>query len=187
MLKQPQQHFVFIVMGVSGSGKSIIAKKIAQRLNIAYLDGDFLHPRSNILKMAEGSPLNDDDRKPWLAALNDAVFAMQRTQAISLLVCSALKHRYRDCLRKGNPNVKFIYLAGDQSIIEKRLKSRKGHFFKPEMLTTQFTSLEEPSADEKDVIPIQVDQPLEGVVSEALAAIRQVIHNPESASEILKV
>lgn len=177
MLKQPQPHFVFIIMGVSGSGKSVIAKKIAQRMNIAFLDGDFLHPRRNILKMADGQPLNDEDRTPWLSALNDAIFAMQRTQAVSLLVCSALKQRYRDCLRQGNPNLRFIYLAGDQATLEKRLESRKGHFFKPEMLNSQFSILEEPSPDEDDVYRIQINQPLQGVLSDALAAIRQVTHN----------
>ena len=187
MLKQPQQHFVFIIMGVSGSGKSVIAKKIAQRMNVAFLDGDFLHPRRNILKMADGHPLNDEDRQPWLAALNDAIFAMQRTQKISLLVCSALKQSYRDCLRQGNPNLRFIYLAGDKSTIEKRLKSRKGHFFKPEMLATQFTSLEEPGPDERDVIRIQVDQPLDAVLKEALTTIRQVSQHPDNISKILTV
>lgn len=187
MCKQPQQHFVFIIMGVSGSGKSVVAKKIAQRMNIAFLDGDFLHPRRNILKMAEGHPLNDEDRKPWLSALNDAVFAMQRTQAASLLVCSALKQSYRDCLRQGNPNLRFIYLAGDQSTLEKRLKNRKGHFFKPEMLISQFKILEEPSPDEDDVFRIQVNQSLDGVVSEVLASIGQVTHNLDNMNKILKV
>ncbi len=78
-------------MGVSGSGKSAVASEVAHQLQAAFLDGDFLHPRSNIMKMASGEPLNDDDRKPWLQALNDAAFAMQRTNKVSLIVCSALK------------------------------------------------------------------------------------------------
>ena len=78
-------------MGVSGSGKSAVASEVAHQLHAAFLDGDFLHPRRNIEKMASGEPLNDDDRKPWLQALNDAAFAMQRTNKVSLIVCSALK------------------------------------------------------------------------------------------------
>lgn len=113
-----------------------------------FLDGDFLHPRRNIEKMASGEPLNDDDRKPWLQALNDAAFAMQRTNKVSLIVCSALKKHYRDLLREGNPNLSFIYLKGDFDVIESRLKARKGHFFKTQMLVTQFETLQEPGADE---------------------------------------
>lgn len=85
------KHYVFILMGVSGSGKSVVANRVAQQLQTAFLDGDFLHPRANILKMADGHPLDDKDRQPWLQAINDAAFAMQRTQAVSLIVCSSLK------------------------------------------------------------------------------------------------
>ncbi len=131
-------------MGVSGSGKSAVASEVAHQLHAAFLDGDFLHPRSNITKMASGEPLNDDDRTPWLQALNDAAFAMQRTNKVSLIVCSALKKSYRDILRKGNPNLSFIYLKGDFDVIESRLKARKGHFFKTQMLVTQFETLQEP-------------------------------------------
>lgn len=118
-------HHVYVLMGVSGSGKSAVASEVAHQLQAAFLDGDFLHPRSNIMKMASGEPLNDDDRKPWLQALNDAAFAMQRTNKVSLIVCSALKKVYRDQLRDGNPNLSFIYLKGDFDVIESRLKARK--------------------------------------------------------------
>ncbi len=131
-------HHIYVLMGVSGSGKSAVASEVAHQLHAAFLDGDFLHPRRNIEKMASGEPLNDDDRKPWLQALNDAAFAMQRTNKVSLIVCSALKKHYRDLLREGNPNLSFIYLKGDFDVIESRLKARKGHFFKTQMLVTQF-------------------------------------------------
>ncbi|CCJ94484.1 Gluconokinase [Cronobacter malonaticus 681] len=110
-------HHIYILMGVSGSGKSVVASEVAHRLKAAFLDGDFLHPRRNIMKMAAGDPLNDDDRTPWLQALNDAAFAMQRTNKVSLIVCSALKKRYRDILRSGNPNLSFIWLKGDFEVI----------------------------------------------------------------------
>ncbi len=84
-------HHVFILMGVSGSGKSAVASGIAQKIGTAFLDGDFLHPRANIRKMSDGHALNDSDRLPWLKALSDAIFAMQRTNKVSLIVCSALK------------------------------------------------------------------------------------------------
>ncbi len=166
-------HHIYILMGVSGSGKSVVAGEVAYRLKAAFLDGDFLHPRSNITKMTSGEPLNDDDRKPWLQALNDAAFAMQRTNKVSLIVCSALKKVYRDQLRDGNPNLSFIYLKGDFEVIESRLKARKGHFFKPQMLVTQFETLEEPQAEEKDVLVVDIDQSLEDVVASTIALINK--------------
>lgn len=92
---------VFVLMGVSGSGKSAVANAVAYQLQAAFLDGDFLHPRANIEKMSEGHPLNDDDRRPWLQSINDAAFAMQGTNSVSLIVCSALKKVIATSCAKG--------------------------------------------------------------------------------------
>lgn len=162
---------VFVVMGVSGSGKSVIANEVARRLGGAMLDGDFLHPRSNILKMSSGQSLDDEDRAPWLTALNDAAFAMQRSNALSFLVCSALRRRYRDRLREGNPNLRFIYLKGSFDLIGSRMRARANHFFKPQMLVTQFDALEEPTEEEPDVWVVSVDQSIEEVVEAVIARI----------------
>lgn len=163
---------IYIFMGVSGSGKSAVANAVSHQLSAGFLDGDFLHPRSNISKMAAGEALNDDDRAPWLAALNDAAFAMQRTNNVSIIVCSALKKRYRDRLRAGNGNLSFIYLQGDFPVIEERMAARKGHFFKSQMLISQFAALEQPGVEESDVITININQPLEGVIAETLQHIQ---------------
>jgi len=170
----PANH-VFVLMGVSGSGKSAVANAVAHELKAAFLDGDFLHPRANIEKMSAGHPLNDDDRWPWLQAINDAAFAMQRTNEVSLIVCSALKKTYRDRLRKGNKNLSFVYLKGDAETIESRLRARKGHFFKPQMLVTQLATLEEPGSDESDVLAVNINQTLDEVVAETLNAIDGVM------------
>ena len=162
---------VFVVMGVSGSGKSVVAAKVAGQLGGAMLDGDFLHPRANILKMASGQSLDDADRAPWLSALNDAAFAMRRTNAYSFIVCSALKKRYRDRLREGNPDLTFIYLKGSFELIEGRMLSRAGHFFKPEMLAGQFEALEEPGPEEADVLVVPVDGTLEEVVAAVVSRV----------------
>ncbi len=169
------QNYSFVLMGVSGSGKSAVASGAAQQLNAAFLDGDFLHPKTNILKMASGHALNDDDRQPWLSALNQAIFAMQRTNNVSLIVCSALKKKYRDILREDNKNLFFIYLKGDAAVIEERLKARKGHFFKPEMLKTQFAVLEEPNEAETDVHVVDIRQSLEDVIGNTCSTIRQIV------------
>ena len=92
---------------------------------------------------------------------------------MSLIVCSALKKHYRDLLRAGNPNLSFIYLKGDFDVIENRLKARKGHFFKTQMLVTQFETLQEPGADETDVLVVDIDQPLEGVVASTIEVIKK--------------
>ncbi|MCP1439247.1 gluconokinase [Erwinia persicina] len=171
----PSNH-VFVLMGVSGSGKSAVANAVAYHLKAAFLDGDFLHPRSNIQKMADGHPLNDDDRRPWLKAINDAAFAMQRTNQVSLIVCSSLKKSYRDILREGNDNLSFIYMKGDFDTIEGRLRARKGHFFKPQMLVTQFETLEEPGSDERDVLVVDINQTLDEVVATTIATIEGAIN-----------
>ncbi|WP_272676730.1 gluconokinase [Providencia huaxiensis] len=170
-----KQNYTFVLMGVSGSGKSAVATGVAQQLQAAFLDGDFLHPKSNILKMASGHALNDDDRKPWLVALNNAIFAMQRTNKVSLVVSSALKKSYRDILREGNHNLYFIYLKGDAVVIEDRLKARKGHFFKPEMLKSQFDALQEPGADEPDVQVVDIRPSLENVIENTCSTIRKIV------------
>lgn len=171
----PNIFHVFIVMGVSGSGKSIVASTLACELSAAFLDGDFLHPRANIMKMSAGHALNDEDRAPWLGAINDAAFAMQRTNPVSIIVCSALKKQYRDRLREGNPNLSFIYLRGPFEVIEQRMQARKGHFYKPQMLISQFEALEEPGIDEPDVHAIEVDQPLEIVIAHTIDLIHTTV------------
>lgn len=166
------QNRVFVVMGVSGSGKSVVANSIAHELSAAFIDGDFLHSRANINKMSTGIALNDEDRAAWLSAINDAAFAMQRFNPISIIVCSALKKNYRERLREDLPNLSFIYLKGPFDVIEKRLKARKGHFFQPKMLISQFQTLEEPSSDEPDVHDINIDQPLNKVIDDTIKWIR---------------
>ena len=175
ILNNQQMHYSFVFMGVSGSGKSAVAEAVAEQLNAPFLDGDFLHPRVNIEKMASGQPLNDEDRQPWLEALNGAIYAMQRTHKISILVCSALKQKYRDILRKGNKNLYFIYLKGDFDLIGERLKNRKGHFFKPEMLKSQFEVLEEPINNHNDVGYININKPLPEVVRDSMEFINKIL------------
>jgi len=171
MTEDQGPHRVFIIMGVSGSGKSSVAAESARRTGAAFLDGDFLHPRGNILKMADGLPLSDQDRQPWLAAVNNAAFAMQRSNQVSVIVCSALKRRYRDWLRDGNPGLVFIYLKGTPELIESRLLARSGHFFKPELLVSQFETLEEPGGDECDVRSVDIARSLPEVVDEVVRLI----------------
>lgn len=157
---------VFVLMGVSGSGKSAVAKQVAYNLDAAFLDGDFLHPKANILKMRSGTPLNDQDRMPWLELISNAAFAMSNVNDVSLIICSSLKRQYRDIIRGENENVHFIYLKGSFDVIAKRLAERKGHYQKAGMLQSQFDTLEEPDQDEKDVYTVNIEQSLDGVVND---------------------
>jgi gluconokinase len=134
----------FIVMGVSGCGKTTVGKLLAERLGWDFYDADDFHPPENIAKMAVGIPLNDDDRAPWLASLHDLISKSLQAGKPGVLACSALKERYRQTLLTGNPDVKIVYLKGSFELILARMKARAGHYMKSTMLESQFAALEEP-------------------------------------------
>lgn len=163
-----------ILMGVSGCGKSSVGAAIAKEIKAKFIDGDDLHPRANIIKMASGQPLNDDDRAPWLERLNDAAYSLSHKNEIGIIVCSALKKRYRDRLRADSEGMVFIHLEGSFDLIQQRLQSRAGHFMPRDLLTSQFEALEVPGSDEPDVIPVSIDGSMEQVVSRCVAALRQL-------------
>lgn len=163
-----------ILMGVSGSGKSTVGAALAREINAKFIDGDDLHPRANIQKMASGTPLNDDDRAPWLLRLNDAAYSLRHKNETGIIVCSALKRRYRDALRKDNEGMVFIYMKGSFDVIADRLKARAGHFMPTDLLRSQFDALEEPGEDEPDVLRVNIDHKLDGVVDRCIAALKTV-------------
>ncbi len=132
-------------MGVSGSGKSTVARLLAEKLGWAYYDADDFHPSENIAKMAAGIPLTDNDRIPWLAALNQLIGSQLNAGAHPVLACSALKESYRQQLLAGNQGLQFVYLHGDYDLILVRMQQRAGHYMKAEMLQSQFDALEEPA------------------------------------------
>lgn len=163
---------VFILMGVSSTGKSSIGTAVAQRLNLKLIDGDDLHPRANIVKMAQGIALNDEDRTPWLERINDAVFSLTQKNEQGIIICSALKKAYRDRIRQGNPHVYFLFLQGSFELVLERMRQRQGHFMKAEMLKSQFDTLEVPQLTESGVIFIDIDTTFENVVERCVQAIK---------------
>lgn len=167
--------YSFVFMGVSSSGKSTIGAMVAQQLKSKFIDGDDLHPRANIEKMKSGSPLNDDDRAPWLQRINDAAFSIEQKNETGVIVCSALKRKYRDLIREKNQKVKFVYLHGDFELVLKRMQSRKEHFMPVELLKSQFDTLEAPHDDETDVLVISIDGNMNEVVDRCLSAIEHVV------------
>jgi gluconokinase len=154
----------FIVMGVAGSGKSRVGQALATRLGWDFYDADDFHPPENVAKMQRGIPLDDESRVPWLAALHDLISACLAENRPGVLACSALKERYRQQLMERNAGVRLVYLKGSYDLILSRLQARAGHFMKPNMLRSQFETLEEPAnALTVDVAP-SVDEIVETIV-----------------------
>ncbi|GAA04875.1 gluconokinase [Photobacterium leiognathi] len=160
-----------IVMGVCGSGKSTIGEGIAARLKAKFIDGDDLHPRANIQKMASGTPLNDADREPWLERIRDAAYSLENKNEVGIIVCSALKKKYRDQIREGNQSVSFVFLDGDRELILERMRARKGHFMRETMLTSQLKTLERP-VDEAGVFTVSIEGSVTDIIENAVEQLR---------------
>ena len=141
---------LYVMMGVSGSGKSTIGARLARELGIDFVEGDDLHPPNNVNLMAAGIPLTDDDRRDWLMAIAARLREAKRAKIGLVLACSALKRSYRDLLRSvGAADVRFVYLAGSRALLAERMAQRRGHFMPPSLLESQLAILEEPSPDER--------------------------------------
>lgn len=135
---------VFIIMGVSGCGKTTIGKTLADKLGIPFFDGDDFHPQSNIDKMKKGNALNDDDRKPWLEILATNIQSWE-TEKGAVLACSALKENYRMLLSSKVNNLNWVFLKGSFATIESRMRKRANHYMKSTLLQSQFDTLEVPN------------------------------------------
>lgn len=158
---------IVLVMGVSGCGKSTVGAVLATALGGTFLDGDDFHPAENIAHMAAGKPLTDDMRWPWLDALTKGVAG---TAPPVVFACSALKRAYRDRLRGGLPDMCTVFLDAPQSLIADRLDKRQGHFMPPELLDSQYATLEIPGQDE-GAITVSVVPPIDAIVREIMARL----------------
>jgi gluconokinase len=153
-----------VVMGVSSSGKSTVAKALAERIGWRFADGDDFHPKANVAKMSAGQPLTDDDRRPWLQAIADEIDQVTAEGDRLVIVCSALKRVYRDVMVHGRDDVRIVYLDGSKELIAKRMSVRKNHFMPPTLLDSQFKTLEVPGPDERP-ITVSIDDDVDGIVS----------------------
>ncbi|KES06866.1 gluconate kinase [Streptomyces toyocaensis] len=140
---------VVVIMGVAGTGKTTIGPLLAARLDVPYAEGDDFHPPANIGKMTAGTPLTDDDRRPWLDAIG--AWAQGRAGHGGVVSCSALKRAYRDRLRAAAPGVVFVHLTGDRALVEDRMSHRQGHFMPTALLDSQFATLQPLEPDESGV------------------------------------
>jgi len=141
----------WVVMGVSGAGKSKIGARLADALGVPFLEGDSFHPPENVARMSAGIPLNDDDRAGWLHALSAEIGRARERGEGLVLSCSSLKRRYRDLLRGADPDLRFAYLHGERAVLEQRMRSRPGHYMPASLLDSQLRDLEPLQADEAGV------------------------------------
>jgi gluconokinase len=159
-----------VVMGVSGSGKTTVASKLAVRLQWIFEDGDRFHPKSNVEKMRAGQPLTDEDRWPWLNAIADEIERICTAGEHAVIACSALKRVYRDVLLRGSDDVRIVFLNGTQQLIAHRLSLRKDHFMPPGLLDSQFRTLQPPSLDE-NAIDVSIDAPVDTIVDDIVSKL----------------
>lgn len=141
----------WVVMGVSGAGKSEIGARLAAALAVPFLEGDSFHPQENVARMSAGIALNDDDRAGWLHTLSIEIGRARERGEGLVLSCSSLKRRYRDQLRSGDPDLRFAYLHGERTVLEQRMRTRPGHYMPASLLDSQLRDLEPLQADEAGV------------------------------------
>jgi gluconokinase len=138
-----------VVMGVSGSGKSTVGRRLAERLDLDYADADEFHGPGAVAKMAAGTPLTDQDRRPWLEAIADWLAEHEHRGCV--VACSALKRAYRDILRRGAEDAWFLYLSGSRELMTERVAGRAHHFMPAALVTSQLETLEPPGSSERAV------------------------------------
>ena len=162
---------VIVVMGVASSGKTSLGERLAERLGWPFRDADSFHPPENVAKMSSGTPLTDEDRKPWLAAIAAWIDDLRTNGGNGIVTCSALKRAYREVIVGDRPDVTLVYLRGSRELIGERMAARQHHFMPPALLDSQFATLEEPGEDEKPLV-VQVEASKEAIVAQVLRELR---------------
>ena len=161
----------YVVMGVSGCGKSSVGKAIADRFGLEFVEGDALHPEANIAKMSQGIALTDEDRFPWLDRIGRAVAASLAAGQGLVISCSALKKVYRDRLRAlADGRLIFVYLSGAKGVLAARMAARTGHFMPPSLLESQLSTLEIPT-EEEGVLTVDISGSQAEVIELALEGL----------------
>jgi carbohydrate kinase (thermoresistant glucokinase family) len=158
---------IVILMGVVGAGKTTVGSLLGRSLGWRFADADDFHPRQNIEKIRQGTPLSDSDRAPWLRDLNQAILRWDLENQNVVLACSALKRKYRDELGRG-ARVQFVHLRGDYQLIYQRLRARHGHFASEAILKSQFADLEESD----DVVTVPIDKTPQEIVDDIVRKLR---------------
>lgn len=170
-LKEPA---AVVVMGVSGAGKTSVGELLAKRLASTFIEGDRLHPAENVAKMAQGIPLTDEDRWPWLDLVGKELADAKGRGENVVVTCSALKKVYRDRLRQASGGtLYFVFLTGDPKVLEERMGARTGHFMPAALLQSQLATLENPQ-DEAGVVTVDIDASLDAIVDKAIDELAKI-------------
>jgi len=170
-----------VVMGVSGVGKTSVAAGIVERTGWAFVEGDDLHPEANRAKMTAGTPLDDDDRWPWLRRIAAWIGEQEAAGRNAVLTCSALKRSYRDLLRDGHPSVRFVHLLAPSELIQNRVDNRRDHYMPPSLLASQLATLEPLAPDEPGFGVETAGSPAE-VTDDVLRRLADDRTNPDAPS-----
>ena len=157
----------WVVMGVSGCGKSEVGRQLAARLGVEVVEGDAYHSAANVAKMAAGIPLTDDDRAEWLHTLQAHIASARAAGVGMVLACSALKRRYRDLLRVGDSDLRFVHLDGERALIAQRMQARTAHFMPTSLLDSQLRDLE-PLQEDEHGMRLDIVKPPEALAQEIL-------------------
>jgi len=158
---------IIILMGVSGCGKTTVGERLAKSLSWEFIEADEFHSAANVEKMASGQPLTDEDRAPWLRALRGRIEELVAKGDSAVVACSALRREARRLLSEGLDDVRIVFLWGKRELIAQRLRDRKGHFFDPGLLDSQFEALEEPA----QALKVDIDAPAESIVNSIATAL----------------
>lgn len=161
---------VVVVMGVSGSGKTVVGRELAARLGWEFHDADAYHPAANVEQMSRGIPLDDDDRRPWLEALADLIGAALASDRRIVLACSALARRYRERMGTDRRGVRLVLLDGPAEIIRARIAARRDHFMPASLLDSQLAALERPGPGERPIV-VGIDATPGAIAGDVLAAL----------------
>lgn len=165
---------ILVLMGVSGCGKSTIALELQRLLGWTFKEGDDLHPPANVEKMRAGLPLNDDDRRPWLAAVARWIDERLAAGEPGIITCSALKRAYRRIIIGDRKGVTLVYLQGDEQLIAERIAQRTHRYMPPSLLHSQFATLEEPTQDEHAIV-VPVGSALSATVADLLRKLSECV------------
>lgn len=174
---------VVVVCGVAGSGKTTVGRSLAERMDVAYAEGDDFHSEANRLRMAAGRALSDADRGPWLEQIRNWIDGQLAAGESGVITCSALKRGYRR--RLARPGVRLVYLKVDQETVERRLSGRRGHFFPAVLVQTQFGTLEEPEPGE-DVLVVDGRGTPEAVLTEVLRRLAERAGSRDEGDPVMR-
>ena len=166
-------HPNLVFMGVCGCGKSTVAELYAQRTGAVLLEADVFHPPENIAKMSSGTPLTDEDRAGWLAAMAARLAEGKARGEAMVVTCSALKLAYRDRLRQGDPDLCFVFLDGSRELLQARMDARKGHFMPPGLLGSQLATLERPNLASEKCLHVSISLTPEQICATVAVAMRR--------------